>query len=593
MCLYTLLTNEVGLALPSQSTFVRQLVENYIPILIATFLEPFWLVLNRLSGLLLPFEQMRKGNAPGIKSIELDYSSLPPQLLFVRAFRAGHYILVALCFMVLLANVLSVALSGLMYEGEAVIHHSGSATQLKIAQFKALNATGLPFNTNQAANSQGDSTSEPFYRLMSNLTAGTPLPAWSDKHFAYVPMNISSSESNATVQVKTQAFSAPTKCRTLHTEGKERYSIKYSADASEADLTLTLETDDGSTTSCTNLKSWMRTFSGTESALHGIRQPHPGHSAVEMNSMLASTQNGSQYDVFCREHFFAAWIRADWKKINDTENLHGYYNLELLSSNSTAIVCRPSIEVANVEVLVDQAGQVQNISSIKNSASPLADHFITTPADLIAQANQFLIDSDATWHDDSAPSDFNNYLIQKSHNVSFFNASEPPPAPEIASKYFAELYEQLFAILVSTNTNLLLEDVPPDTDPIDATLLRTETRIFFSTPAFVVTETILLVYIFTTMLFYARRPWRVLPRLPSTVASNIAFFAASRALYEIGTGSREVLEDRKTWRWGYGTFVGRDGKMHTGIEREPFVKVLNRDGMLRREYAQKKEGSEG
>jgi len=41
-------------------------------------------------------------------------------------------------------------------------------------------------------------------------------------------------------------------------------------------------------------------------------------------------------------------------------------------------------------------------------------------------------------------------------------------------------------------------------------------------------------------------------------------------------------KERRRWmkwqgyRWAYGKFVGTDGKVHVGIEREPFVQVLDK-----------------
>jgi hypothetical protein len=80
-------------------------------------------------------------------------------------------------------------------------------------------------------------------------------------------------------------------------------------------------------------------------------------------------------------------------------------------------------------------------------------------------------------------------------------------------------------------------------------------------------------YIIVTVWLYLQRPWNKLPRLPTTIASIIAYFAASNALREMAIqgDSVESESERKNWRWGYGTFVGPDGKSHVGIECEKWL----------------------
>ena len=60
--------------------------------------------------------------------------------------------------------------------------------------------------------------------------------------------------------------------------------------------------------------------------------------------------------------------------------------------------------------------------------------------------------------------------------------------------------------------------------------------------------------------------------MPLTMASDIALFAASQAVAEIDENERsgkELGANRK--RFGYGSFIGTDGRPHIGVERAPFV----------------------
>ena len=56
--------------------------------------------------------------------------------------------------------------------------------------------------------------------------------------------------------------------------------------------------------------------------------------------------------------------------------------------------------------------------------------------------------------------------------------------------------------------------------------------------------------------------------MPFTIASQIAFFADSHVIDDVVGKEGRRLED---YRYGYGRFVGKSGKVRVGIEREGFV----------------------
>lgn len=566
----------IGLALPSSSTFVRQLLENYIPIALATLIEPFWLVLNKMLCLLLPYDQLRKGNASSARSIDLDYSSLPPQLLFWKGFKARHFVLMLACFMVLAANVLAVALGGMMNEATRQISRPSMFIPVFDASFKTLNGTGLPFNSKTSNTFQGGTTSDQFYHDMSNLTANTSLPTWTDDEHAYLPLRVEASLANSSFHLDTTAVSFELDCQILD-EGS--YSLRFSNDASEANLTVPLNYD-GEIVDCTDFRVGQQplpqdTTPDDRPGLSYLSDYQPGHVALELATMLQ--QRDGKHDLFCRQHYVAGWLRADLEYVGGRFDLTdiGLRKMRIMSRNATMILCKPKVAIGPAKIVVDSRGQVQQTISANVTTSDVRTYFSSSPEDLIAQVNQFLTNNGATWHNDSFPSDYINYLIKKSTNdTTLLDPSLPPPDAQHAIERLSPLFTKLSAILIGSNFDLLLENT---TSPgsVAGSTMTLETRIVFSTPAFIVVEVILICYIITTIFFYARRPWRVLPRLPSTVASNIAFFAASNALREIDENRN--VERERDWTWAYGTFVGSDGKTHTGIEREPFVAILKQE----------------
>ncbi|KAL8919549.1 MAG: hypothetical protein Q9208_006741 [Pyrenodesmia sp. 3 TL-2023] len=69
-----------GLPLPSNRTIVNQMVLKFVPTALAMFLKPFWLLLNRLLCVLKPYQALAKADATSAASLDIKYTSLPPQL---------------------------------------------------------------------------------------------------------------------------------------------------------------------------------------------------------------------------------------------------------------------------------------------------------------------------------------------------------------------------------------------------------------------------------------------------------------------------------------------------------------------------------
>ena len=91
------------------------------------------------------------------------------------------------------------------------------------------------------------------------------------------------------------------------------------------------------------------------------------------------------------------------------------------------------------------------------------------------------------------------------------------------------------------------------------------------------------------VIFYARVPRPFLPRLPTSIASQIAYFAGSHVIDDVSRAGGDLRRlDEKGVRYGYGKYIGKDGWTHAGIEREPYViklggeKRWNWNGLLRR-----------
>ncbi|KAK5008662.1 hypothetical protein LTR16_005459 [Cryomyces antarcticus] len=291
----------------------------------------------------------------------------------------------------------------------------------------------------------------------------------------------------------------------------------------------------------------------------------------------------------CQNYFVSGWARANnvsearWgAPTSDSRNNQFQQNATIHDIQQTWVACRPRIVVGLADVTVDNTGRVITAHPL-NGSSTAADPFFEANTDtFLSQVNPlFVWDGNFTWHDDSFSSDITNYLISKQMNSSsFLDPSLPPPSFDEIATALRLFYSKVFAIILGTNMDRILEPA------VNATLprytIKLETRIFMSEPMFVISESIMALYIVVTILVYVRRPWRILPRLPTTIASVVAYFAASRAVVDLKGTAGMSVEERNEFvqtmdhRFGFGSYIGTDRKAHVGVEKAPFFVALKK-----------------
>ena len=112
-----MLIRPLGLPILSDNQIVIQIIFSFFPTVIATLLEPFWVLVGRYLALYQPYTELRRGNASPDSSLGLKYTNIPPVLIAPRALRHGHIILFLASMMVITANFLAVALGGIFDRG--------------------------------------------------------------------------------------------------------------------------------------------------------------------------------------------------------------------------------------------------------------------------------------------------------------------------------------------------------------------------------------------------------------------------------------------------------------------------------------------
>lgn len=310
---------------------------------------------------------------------------------------------------------------------------------------------------------------------------------------------------------------------------------------------------------------------------HNLMPFSDGHLALEAVQGLQPLTNSTDGGL-CASTMTMGWARVK-SEIGDIGASR--------EVTTTFLSCTPKLLVADFDVVVDQTGRIINSNRTSDFALDTGSYFssdvtindtavvpIRSETDLFQGSTALIAAPNVNgfnWHNDSFTSDWMNSLLNMVQNST--NLADPAtPLPNVAfiGPLAEKLYSQLFCILLGLNTHVFLAPLTPL--PFEAQASLTESRLFVSPIMFKLTTIILSLHLLVAILYYARRPVRFLPRMPTSIASVLAFAAASRAADESRNGSGKRVRDEQ--RYGYGHFIGTDGKTHVGIERQRFVVPL-------------------
>ncbi|KAH6694947.1 hypothetical protein BKA61DRAFT_531721 [Leptodontidium sp. MPI-SDFR-AT-0119] len=574
-----------GITIPSNNQVVRSIIENYAPTAFATLIEPVWTMLNRLLCLLRPFEELRRGKAKASASVSVKYTSLPPQLAVWRALRAKHFVLAAVCVVTVSTNLLAVALSALLEENPAFIVVPFGASQQLTARFN-----GTPIFDPSILSGPGVYFDH-FYIALSNISEGTSLPPWIDKKFFYLPFNLKSVAAlpghNAQLQNfrgVTTGIGTQTSCVEL-SEEKGTLQFEVNNNGSSIQFSTSHQSANGTRIDCFYPRSASRTANDTTNDLLPFRN---GPLALEAVQAMKPATNGTD-DGTCPSSLIMGWVRVS-DRVAISQNGDSGPSLSNRDVSQTFIACSQKLLVADFDVVTDRTGRVIQSNQVSNFTEDISPFFdpkvsinnsalfsgpIRNELDLFQESTSLIASfnvNDFNWHNDSFTSDWMNSLLAMVQNSSnIVDPASPKPNATAVGPLVEDLYEQLFAILLSLNTHIFSQ--APEASIVSAEAAFVESRLFVSPVMFTLTIAILAFHLLVATVYYARRPKRFLPRLPTSVASVIAFVSASRAVADFR--EKDVRSNTfKDQKYAYGRFIGIDGKTHVGIEQQRFVVPL-------------------
>ncbi|KAF5523890.1 hypothetical protein CGCA056_v004567 [Colletotrichum aenigma] len=518
-----------GLIRPTTNFEVLQILENYVPTIFATLLEPFWVLVNRLLCLMQPFRDLWRGRRTAEGSIDARYTSLPPQFVIWRAARSGHFMLTAMCFLALLSNLLAVGLGGLFNEFPIVIETERKFQQTLKPQMT--NANGQKAQKIFRMDTAPYET--PYYAMMNNISQGTPLPPWITKDWFFQQFSILPGENDTgdTYTARTHGFGTIPSCSAV---GPVKSGVLGPV------INHTFVRNGEAIPDCpTTYRAASFDFNTT------FQEKVTGPATSELVDTLGETYG---YGT-CNIPLIVGYGR---RENNET-------------MESLFVVCEPTFTTAVFDVTVDPEGYVLSSEQASEASSTLDYPLSTNDTDTITvDLNKLVTSILKSWHNDTLSKGWLNYLLRIQPGLA--NLHDPDTFPNVAELVptVERTYRQLYVLMMGLNDFVF--DEYPEPVTISGVHRKSEIRIFMDITALVITMAVLSINILVAIPLYSFSIKHFLPRLPTNIGSILAYIAPSRALREYDGDT-----SRRGETFSFGRYVGEDGRAHVGIELDPFV----------------------
>lgn len=526
-----------GLSLPTTNRVALQILENYLPLVFATSIEPFWVLLNRLLCITQPFRDLWRGHSPAARSIGARYTSLPPQMVVWRAVSSRHLLLAFLCVVSLLANILAVALGSLFNELPTPVD---SAIAFKQTLSPILSSS-IVDRLHDSDHNQVTTYKDHLRIVAANLSEGTSLPPWLTNDYYFLPVQpdtepLPDAES---FTVQTTGFGIVPSCTPLDVTRQSLFNFS----TSDGTYNISLPGDDGL------LPGNCSTYVGTT-----IQPGIAGNAAAEIYTVLVGTAlNQSE---ICYHTQLLSWSRG--------MGING--SVPAGTVTSTYAMCQPRLTSALFDVTIDLDGHIFGANRLTdlqyNDTEPVRKLMYTSTA-------QLLMPPEPQWHSDNVTRDWVTYILK----LMGSNVTDPHATPDLDAliPQVESVYKRAFAALLQQNTQVfdnLTEPLPT----VSGTQRTTETKIFMPSVAFIASVSILVIDIVAVLFLYLRTRDFSLPREPNTVGSIIGYVAGSR-MATVEWTDRVRGAEQETF--SFGSYTGADGKPRLGIEVDPYVSQMS------------------
>ncbi|KAF2008749.1 hypothetical protein BU24DRAFT_468541 [Aaosphaeria arxii CBS 175.79] len=571
-----------GISLPKGGTFTVQLALSFAPTIFATLLGVYINAVCRATSFLKPMEHLKRGHAKAKSTLLANFTSLPPTVLFARAFRARQYFLTLLSLLALLSNVLTVSMAGIFVQYDEVIVKGTSVVQLKEPFLDPATPQSLVLELYQ----------DSIFTVAANASGLTKLPTWTTTEYGYLPVDLGSlnrSTQDQQIGFQSVGYGADLDCvNFLDIYPNQSAHFEFSENYTNLAFSFCYGWPSGESASC---DSSMR----QSSYLNNISNiPVNVVSSYELQTAVTRPNGPNDQPIWNgqenEQQIILGWLRGRWAA-NTTPTLEALDPQSIqgrtFEYNATVIACRPRLKTQRSVIRADMEGNIisarhlgppdYNTSSSMNLTNSLRATISGTTRGFTANAKG--------WHANIIAQDWPNYLYKTILNgTGIVDPANPVPSVEFASKIASQTFGRQFVAQLFLDRQYLKNADTKSSDGMQsANLYRSVRRFRLSTPMYIITQVILTLDLIVLLInrFLLSKPF--LPRQPSTIASQIAFSAASHVIDDVAAavkGARgdpglEVLDTQLGYRFGYGKFVGKDGRSHVGIERDPFVQKLD------------------
>ncbi|KAL8919550.1 MAG: hypothetical protein Q9208_006742 [Pyrenodesmia sp. 3 TL-2023] len=421
------------------------------------------------------------------------------------------------------------------------------------------------------------------YIAKTNISDGVPLPPWTTPDRFFVPFSLNATSEIGVVQnnkATTRGFGLQANCQpstfndTAFVTSQDYFFFTRERTPSGHPVTCGAfsQPNGGQNQSSAALEVFPRlspvTIDGPDQAFRTFP-----HSSFDTNATEEErlTCNSLLVVGFLRGNLTVSFDNA---KTENSDISHNPGILRINSLSSLWMTCRPKMVTALYDVTVDLSGHVQSCKAKGSNDEDLSRFFVdeATPASLISNIS-FTIstgqDTQPYWHNDTYVDTWFAYFIKHlSNSTTFIDPTTPVPQFESVAPYVEEVYTRLSAIVLSLNQAWLS---PANTDSsMTGHMLVSCHRVSMSRPMFIITVTLLGLNVIVAIAYWAGRPPKMLTQVPYTIASAMSMFQGSTLVSDVDDEGQWSND----WRYGYGRFIGTDGKPHVGIERRPFVTPL-------------------
>ena len=537
------------------------------------------MIITRYLALYQPWTELSRGHTSSAASLGLKYTNLPPALIAPRALLGRHYILSLASTVVLASNGLTVAMGGLFDNG---LRQTNTTLALKFPLSASID-TQIQVTKSMSANVNGTFAKdgeEHWLIANTNFTRNTTLPAWVAPGFYFLPFERNSNTTAGSFQdlrsARTWGFGINLTCELLEGGIYRQQSwagVRGSPDPKPAvALNVTVPMANGGSVRC-----------GNPSAGFKVDSLKSGRFSGEYLYGLGPTDRGSKMDEdFCNSLLVVGWSRGSMTLGRRNDSTVSY-TMGTGTYANTTLLCMQRISSAEFNVVVDGRGRVREFERLTpftyDDSSLLNSSAITSfkaQLSTIVRTNPYTGRDTGQMHNGRSCHTFPHYVVNRAAPVPICDSERPPPSLRDVQQGLQGFYSWFAAIVIGQNSERIFRSTTKDggeAPQMTGRRIYLQNCVSMDPVLFYIATALLGFSAIASVITFTARPKRFLPRLPNTLAAEIGFFYASEAVEDTAgtahmtSAMREKHLAKLGWEYGYGKFIGKDGKLHLGVER--------------------------